>query len=33
VPDQLAITDFFDYPTIGRLAAYLESTAEQPVMT
>ena len=24
-PNHLAITDFFDYPTIGRLAAYLES--------
>jgi acyl-CoA synthetase (AMP-forming)/AMP-acid ligase II len=31
-PDQLAITDFFDYPTIGKLAAYLESRINQPAM-
>jgi acyl-CoA synthetase (AMP-forming)/AMP-acid ligase II len=31
-PDQLAITDFFDYPTIGKLAAYLESRVSQPVI-
>ena len=30
-PDQLAITDFFDYPTIGKLAAYLESKLQQSV--
>jgi acyl-CoA synthetase (AMP-forming)/AMP-acid ligase II len=31
-PDQLAITDFFDYPTIGKLAAYLESRVNQPAI-
>lgn len=31
-PNQLAITDFFDYPTIGRLAAYLESRVHQPAL-
>ena len=30
-PNQLAITDFFDYPTIGKLAAYLESRMNQPL--
>ena len=30
-PDQLAITDFFDYPTIGTLAAHLESKLQQSV--
>lgn len=29
-PNQLAITDFFDYPTIGKLAAYLEAKVTQP---
>lgn len=32
-PDQLAITDLFDYPTIGKLAAYLESRTGQPAIT
>jgi len=31
-PNQLAITDFFDYPTIGKLAAYLESRVNQPAL-
>jgi hypothetical protein len=31
-PNQLAITDFFDYPTIGKLAAYLESRVSQPAL-
>ena len=30
-PDQLAITDFFDYPTIGKLAAYLDARVNQPL--
>ncbi len=31
-PNHLAITDFFDYPTIGKLAAYLESRVNQPAL-
>jgi acyl-CoA synthetase (AMP-forming)/AMP-acid ligase II len=31
-PNQLAITDFFDYPSIGKLAAYLESRVNQPAL-
>ncbi|MFO1206926.1 MAG: non-ribosomal peptide synthetase [Burkholderiales bacterium] len=31
-PNQLAITDFFDYPTIGKLAAYLDSRVSQPTL-
>ena len=31
-PNQLAITDFFDYPTIAKLAAYLESRTDQAVV-
>lgn len=30
-PNQLAITDFFDYPTVAKLAAYLESKLQQPM--
>jgi hypothetical protein len=30
-PNQLAITDIFDYPTIGKLAAYLDEKVNQPV--
>ena len=30
-PNQLAITDIFDYPTIGKLAVYLEERVKQPV--
>jgi acyl-CoA synthetase (AMP-forming)/AMP-acid ligase II len=30
-PNQLAITDFFDYPTIGTLAAYLDAQVNQPL--
>jgi acyl carrier protein len=31
-PNQLAITDFFDYPTIAKLAAYLEARVNQPAI-